>query len=165
VRDNLRIYFNPLPLDPSTAVIDCGDHGNLELYTLFGFAPPVGPATWTIRPYVGLVFQTPPVSSDVSVTIFAEPFSAPGEPAHQPMTLSINSHPVFTGTLTASGSVTARVPAEIWNAKQPALMTLHFPAAVAPSGAIRARSTDLGGSIDRRMFGWRIERIVFEAVR
>lgn len=165
LRDNLRIYFKPLPLDPSTAVIDGGENGNLELYTLFGFTSPVGSTTWTIRPYAGLVFETPPVSSNVSVTFFAEPFSAPGEPANQPMTLSVNGRPVFTGTLTAKGSVTARVPAEIWNAKQPALMTLHFPAAVAPSGAVRTRSRDLGGMLDQRMFGWRIERIVFEPVR
>jgi len=155
--DNLRVYFKPLPLDPTNAVIDCADKGNLELYTLFGFASPFGSAAWTIRPYAGLVFDAPTVSSDLSVTFFAEPYAVAGKLITQPMTLSVNGCEVFTGTLAARGSVTARVPAEVWNAKKPVMMVLHLPAAVSPH--------ELGLSLDQRVFGWQIERIIFESVR
>ncbi|HTO04578.1 MAG TPA: hypothetical protein VL069_12790 [Opitutus sp.] len=155
--DDLRVYFEPLPLDPTSAVIDCANNGNLELYNLFGFASPFGSAAWTIRPHAGLVFNTPSVSSDLAVTFFAEPFAVTGKPAVQPMSLSVNGRDVFTGILTARGSVTARVPAEVWNLKKPVMMVMHLPAAVSPR--------QLGLSLDQRMFGWHIERIVFESVR
>src|SRR5690348_397935 len=82
------VYFEPLPLEPTSAVIDCSDNGNLELYALFGFDSPHGAATWTIRPYAGLVFNAPKISSDLSVTFFAEPFAIAGKVAGQPMALS-----------------------------------------------------------------------------
>jgi hypothetical protein len=138
-------------------VIDCSDDGNLELYSLFGFDSPLGSGAWTNRPYCGLVFDAPKVSSDLSVTFVAEPFSEAGAPASQPMSLSVNGHEVYTGTLTARGSVTAHVPAAAWNAKKPVMMVLHLPAAMSPH--------DLGLSLDRRRFGWHIERITFESTR
>jgi len=156
IRDNLRVYFEPLPLDPTKTVIDCAENGNLELYTLFGFASPLGSAAWTIRRDAGLVCDAPPVDKDLSVTFFAEPFSVAGVSAVQPMTLSVNGRQVFTCTLTSRGSVTARVPAAVWNAKRPVLMVLHLPAAVSPH--------ELGVSLDQRKFGWNLERIVFQSL-
>lgn len=165
IRDNLRVYFEPLPFDPHNATIDCSENGNLELYTLFGFTSPLESATWTIRPYAGLVFDSPPISSDLSVTFFAEPFACPGIPGNQPMTLTVNGQEVFTTVLKARGAVATRIPAAVWNSKKPVLMAMHFPAAVAPAGSIRQSIRSLGGSIDKRMFGWRIERVVFESAR
>ena len=155
--DNLRVYFEPLPLEPTSAVIDCSDNGNLELYALFGFDSPHGAATWTIRPYAGLVFNAPKISSDLSVTFFAEPFAIAGKVAGQPMALSVNGRQVFTGRLRTRGSITARVPAEVWNAKTSVMMVLHLPAAVSEH--------DLRRSLDQRTFGWHIERIVFAPAR
>ena len=157
IRGDMRVYFKPLPLDPASAVIDCGEGGNLDLYTLFGFESPEGSAAWTIRPNAGLVFDAPAVSSDLTVTIYAEPRSTAGVYSSQPMTLSVNGRQVFTGALATRGSVVARVPAEVWNARLPVMMVLHLPAAVS--------AHDLGLSMDRRMFGWNIERIVFAPAR
>lgn len=157
IRDNLRVYFHPLPLDPANAVIECSENANLELYTLFGFASPVGSSAWTIRPYAGLVFDAPSVASDVSVSILAEPYEAAGRARGQPMTLNVNGQDVYTGVLTERGSIAARVPAAVWNAKQPVLMVLHLPGAVSPH--------DLGLSMERKMFGWKIERITFSTTR
>jgi hypothetical protein len=164
IRDNLRVYFEPLPFEPP-ATIDCAENGNLELYTLFGFTSPLDSSTWTIRPYAGLVFDSPPVADDLLITFIAEPFAMPGSQGDQPMTLSVNGHEVCTETLRAHGRVTARVSKDVWNSSRPVRMVLHFPASVAPPGWVRQSVRGLEGSIDKRMFGWKIERIVFEMVR
>lgn len=155
IRDNLRVYFKPLPLDPTNADIDCGDNGKLECYTLFGFASPLGAGTWTIDRYAGLVFDAPRVSSGSDITIFAEPFSGGNPAPSQPIHISVNGHEVFSGKLTAAGAIRTRVSADIWTAKKPTLMVLYFPAAVSEH--------QLKMSLDDRLFGWRIQRITFKA--
>lgn len=154
IRNDLRVYFQPLPLDPTNGVIDCRPGGNLELYTLFGFSSsPDQAATWTMSPYAGLVFDSPPVTADLLVSISAEPSQRPGDGAGQPMTLQVNGHEVLTCTLTDRRTVTARVPAKVWNAKNPVTAVFHLPDAVSPHR--------LGLSMDERMLGWHIETITF----
>lgn len=155
MRDNMRIFFAALPLDPRHAVIDCAENGNLELYTLLGFESPLGEAAWTIRPDALLEFATPVVAAAVQVTFEAEPFAAPGRPPGQSMVLSVNGREVYRGTLTAAGRVTARVPAEVWNARQPVRLAMHFPAV--------AEQRTLGRPLDRRQLGWRVKAIRFES--
>lgn len=157
VAEGLSVHFGPLPLDPTRAVIDAREGGSLERYTLFGIESPLGAGAWTIRPWAGLIFGAPPVSDDVAVTFWAEPRVIPGRSLGQPFEVSVNGRRVGEGGLDARGAVTVRVPAEAWNARRPVLLALHFPAAVSPR--------ELGQSLDERTFGWRIERIVFAAVR
>lgn len=157
MRDDMRMYFAPLPLDPSRAVIDCAENMNLELYTLLGFESPVGDGAWTTRPHAVLEFATPAVTSTVVVTFEAEPFAAPGRAPGQAMILSVNGREVFSGTLTAPGRLTARVPAEVWNARQPVRMAMYFP------GTVEQRT--LGRPLDRRQLGWRLKKILFETER
>lgn len=154
-RDNLRIYFEPLPLDLTGAEIDGGADRNLELYSLFGFAYADGNATWTIRPHAGLIFQAAPVATDIEVSITAEPAQAPGKPAAQPMTLSVNGREVFSNTLRARATVAVRVPAAVWNLSSPVRLVMHFPEAIPPE--------QYGPVTEHRSLGWHIEKIRFEA--
>ncbi len=156
-RDDLKLYFEPLPLDPMNAEIGCGADQNLELYTLFGFASADGAATWTMRPYAGLIFRSPSVTADIAVAITAEPAALPGKLGEQPMTLSVNGREVFSCTLRARETVRTVVPAAVWNQRAPVRMVLHLPKAIRPE--------DYGPPTERRELGWHIEKIRFEAVR
>lgn len=156
IRDNLRVYFDPLPLDPAKAVIDCGEGGNLNLYSLVGFDSPVGHGVWTIRQHAALIFASAPVANDIVVTITAEPFAIPGDKAAQPGTLYVNGREVFEWTLTAHDTVSARVSAEIWNLKSPVTIVLHLPKAIYPPRALAS---------DPRAVAWRIERISFASAK
>lgn len=153
IRDNLRAYFAPLPLDPRNTTIDCAENGNLELYTLFGFASPLHGAAWSIRPYAVLVCDSPLVPDDVVVTLSATPFQVPGEPPNQPMNLRVNGSPVFECTLTAPATVTARVPRDVWNAETPVRIVFHFPGAISPR--------ERGLAMDDRRFSWNFEQMTF----
>ncbi len=157
MRDNMRFYFAPLPLDPASAVIDGAENGNLELYTLIGFESPLDGAAWTIRPHALLEFASPPVAADVQITFEAEPYVGPGRPPGQEMILRVNGREVGTSLLMSRGRATIRVPAEVWNAKQPVRLALHFPAVV--------EQRLFGRPLDRRQFGWHIRKILFEVAR
>jgi hypothetical protein len=157
IRDNLRVYFSPLFFDPTHATIDCGENGNLELYSLFGLSSPSHATAWSIRPNAGLVFDSPPVSHDVSITFAATPFDpGNGSPA-QPMIVSINGHEVADTTLRKSGTFTFTAPASVWNAKRPVLIVMNFPRSIS--------TYELGLSLDHRKFGWEIEWIDFVSPR
>lgn len=151
---HLRVYFEPLPLDPVNTVIHCGEGRNLELYALFGFGTPNGPGVWTARPYAGLGFLSSPTAADVLVTITAEPFALRNTPAAQSMALRVNGHEVMACTFTSRRAVTARIPAAIWNSTPQVTMVLHLPDALYPHRTKLPK--------DPRLVGLRIETIAFQ---
>lgn len=153
VWNGARIYFEPLPLDPHRGEIDGRSGGNLELYTLFGFASADDFGAWTIRPFAGLTFESPPVAGDVQVSIEAEPFTAGNRIPAQPMRLEVNGYEVLSCTLSARTTVTARVPLEAWNARTPVTMVFHLPQA--------ASMHQFKMSVDDRMLGCHITKIQF----
>ena len=153
---DLRIFFDPSPLDPNGTVIDCSREGNLEQYQFYGFSIADGSFAWTTLPRSALQFSSVPTLHDLVATITAEPFTAGKLIPHQPMTLYINDCPVANFDLRTQQTVSAVIPASIWNLRPVVTVVLRFPSANSP--------LRLGLSGDPRMLGWAISRISFKPV-
>lgn len=151
---DLRVYFDPSPLDPNDAVIDCSANGNLERYAVFGLTTPDDTFSWTNTPRAALQLSSPHVTADVPIAITAEPF-APHHLGGQPMILSVNNSQVAEFSLTQAATVRAVISAEIWNRKSIPTLVMYFPKATSP------RALDV--SADPRILGWGIYRIAFGA--
>lgn len=141
----LRVYFEPLPLDPRDTLIVCTREGTLAQYLLFGITTPENEFTWTKLPRAGLQFRSPPVDRDVLVTFDATPFVNSGI-TEQPMRLFVNDRPVTEIVLKERAQVTARVPAAVWNASPVVTIVSEFPNARSPLA--------LGRHPDPRELGW-----------
>jgi hypothetical protein len=150
----LQVTFEPALLDPAGTVIDCSKNGNLDRFSLFGFASD-GEASWTTVPEAGLQFRSPPVTRDVAFSILASPF-APATVGihHQPMHLYVNGRKVGSYTLSSEASITAKIPSAIWNLRPVVTIVFHLPSAISPA--------KLGLSGDHRILGWSIRSMSFK---
>lgn len=154
ILNGLQLTFEPALLDPASAVIDCSNRGNLDRFSLFGFASAEGEASWTTLPETGLQFRSPPAARDVVLSVLASPFApAAAGIHHQPMRLYVNGQKVDSFDLSGETTLTARIPSAVWNIHPIVTIVFHFPSAISP--------VKLGLSGDPRILGWSIQRMSF----
>ncbi|MDB6115062.1 MAG: hypothetical protein JWQ62_2007 [Lacunisphaera sp.] len=151
---DLKVYFEPFPLDPAAATIDCSLNGNLEQFALFGFTTPDNDYSWTNLPHAALQFRSPPAARDILVSITAEPFVRMRHITSQPMELTVNGRKVASYDINRPQTVTARVPADIWNLRPIVTIVLSLPGARSP--------LQLGISRDPRVLGWGVRQVTFK---
>ncbi|MBI3886892.1 MAG: hypothetical protein HY302_14360 [Opitutae bacterium] len=151
---DFNVYFDPVPLNPAHFVIDCSRGGNLEDFSLFGFNTPDGDFSWTNLPDAALQFSAPRTARDILFSLKAEPFVATGRIRSQPMALTVNGRKIAAFDLDRLQTLTARIPAEVWNLRPVITVVLSFPKAESP--------LHLALSTDPRLLGWAVHQMTFD---
>lgn len=150
---NFRVYFDPAPLEPTAFVIDCSRGGNIESFALFGFNTPEGEFSWTNLHHAALQFSSVPAARDIVISIKAEPFVVKDRIVSQPATLIVNGRAIASLEIDRLQTLTARIPADVWNLQPVVTLVLSLPKAESPQ--------HLGIAADPRLLGWAVYQMTF----
>lgn len=151
-----RVVFPPAPdVGALPLRVDFTQAGS-DRPVLIGIGGTEEDFTWTFGRVAALEFQSPDVAQPVAFTLEASGATSRENRRGQRVRLSVNGTLLGEHLFPATPQrATFAIPASVWNARSPRLITLGLPDAIAP--------VDVSDSGDRRPLALRLQRMTFES--